>query len=434
MIKRSTVAVALPLATSPFPALAQGGNFNRADSGDTAWLLVASALVLLAALPGIALLYSGRLRSGNALSVLFQALTIVAAISLIWTMVGYTLAFGDVNGGWIGAGNAWMLIRLGTLRAGTAVPESAFVLFQIAVASLAPVLMTGAWAERARFGWVVLFSTLWSLMAGAPIAHWIWGGGWLASSVGTLDWSGGLVVFVATGVASLVVALIMGPCIDHTIASNAHSRLADGRSQLAGGALIWIGGIGLCGGWALSAGDGAAAAAINAHIAMASGLLTWLAAERVGGSSARSAGPGAGILSGLAAIAPSAGYVSPGAALVLGLLGALAARQGAALLARTRIDDTLGIFAIAGLPAVIGTVLLGIFQSAELGGTGYGPNHTMVSQVFAQAIGLGIVVGWTAVTSAIAALMASVLFPMRMSEQAERAGLDASSHGIGPAA
>ncbi|WP_395395059.1 ammonium transporter [Novosphingobium sp. BL-8A] len=430
MIKRLTFIVTLVLATiaGALPALAQDARSVSADSGDTAWLLAAAALVLLAALPGIALLHSNRLRAENRMSVQFQALGIVAVVSLIWTVVGYTLAFGDVTGGWIGGGNAWMLIRLGSLRAGTAVPESAFVLFQMAVAALAPVLMTGAWAERARFGWVLLFCGLWSLMVGAPVAHWVWGGGWLASSVGTLDWAGGLVVFVAAGVSALVSALMMGRRIDHP------RRDSESRLPLTGGALVWIGGLGLCGGWALSASDAAAAAAINAHIAIAAALLTWLAADRLSGKRpATILGPGSAILAGLAAIAPAAGYVSPGSALILGLLGSLIGRQGLALLARARIDDAMGVFAVAGLPGAVGLLLLGVFQSPAFGGTGYTAGYTMISQVFAQAIGLGVVVLWSAVASAIAALMASVLFPMRMSETAERAGLDSSSHGIGPA-
>lgn len=427
MIKRGTIAVAIPFAMLSVPALAQATNVQATDSGDTAWVLCAAALVLLAALPGLALVNSARLRSGHTLSALFQALAVVAAISLVWTLVGYTLAFGDVSGGWIGAGNAWMLIRLSVTRAGTELPESAFALFQITVAALAPVLMTGAWAERARFGWIVLFCTLWSLMVGAPVAHWIWGGGWLASSVGTLDWAGGLVVFVTAGISSLVVALIMGRRLDYPVA------YTGSRSPLAGAALIWVGGLGLCGGWALAADDGAAAAAINAHVAMAAGLLTWLAAERLTGKRTGVTGPGSGILAGLGAIAAPAGYVSPGAALVLGVLGAIVARQAVALMTRARIDDTSGVFAIAALPGIVGGLLLGVFQSPDLGGTGYTDHHTVISQVFAQAVGLAIVAGWAAVASAIAAIMASVLFPMRMSEQAERAGLDASSHGIEPA-
>ncbi len=425
MIKRLTFIVTLVLASivGAYPALAQGGQFESANSGDTAWLLATTALVLLAAMPGIALLHANRLRADNRLSVQSQVLGIVAVVSVIWTVVGYTLAFGDVSGGWIGAGNAWMLIRLSALRAGTAVPESAFVLFQMAIAALAAVLMTGAWAERARFGWVLLFCGLWSLMVGAPVAHWLWGGGRLVSSIGTLDWAGGLVVFVPAGVSALVVSVMMGRRIGYP------RRAPEARLPLVGGALVWIGGLGLCGGWALAASDAAAAAVINAHVAMAAALLAWFAADRLG-SKRSAAGPGSAIIAGLAAIAPGAGYVSPGAALILGVLGVLVARQGLALLARVRIDDALGIFAVAGLPGAAGVLLLGVFQSPALGGTGYAAGYTMISQVFAQAVGLGIVALWSAVASAIAAVMASVLFPMRMSEVAERAGLDRSSHEI----
>lgn len=431
MIKRSTLALGAMLGALPMRAFAQAGLPDAADSGDTAGLLAAAALVLLSSLSGIALLHSGRLRRGNRVSVLLQSLAIVAVVTLAWTIAGYTLAFGDISGGWIGAGNAWMLIHLAELRPGTAVPESAFVLFQLAVATLAPVLMTGAWAERARFGWTILFSALWTLMVAAPIAHWIWGGGWLATTVGTLDWAGGLGIFLPAGMSALVVSMMMGRRLAPVESDTANAV------SLTGSGPLWIGGIALCTGWALASTDAAAAAAINAHVAMAGGVLAWMLLARLSGEVDRKAALaelGSGVLAGLASVATGAGYISPGGALLLGVIGTLAAWYGRRLLSGLGIDDTNAVFATVGLAAVAGSLLSAVFQNLELGGTGYGPGQTMAGQITAQAIAVGVIVVWSAVVSAIAALMASILFPMRVSEQAERAGLDTSSHGIAPAA
>lgn len=433
MIKRSTLALAAMLGALPVPAWAQAGLPVRADSGDTAALLAAAALVLLAGLSGIALQHCGRLRPGNRMSVLLQSLSITAVVTLVWTVAGYTIAFGDVSGGWIGAGNAWMLIHLSDLRPGTAVPESAFVLFQLAVATIAPVLMTGAWAERARFGWVMLFSALWTAMVAAPLAHWIWGGGWLARSLGALDWAGGLGLFLPAGISALVVALMMGRRLDPSPASLADPALQANALSLTGSGLVWIGGIALCAGWAFSAGDAAAAAAINGHIAMASSVVSWIGLARLSASKDGKAGlaePGPAVLAGLAAVATGAGFVSPGGAMLTGVVGALAAWYGKRLLARLAVDDANAVFATAGLAAIAGSLLCALFQSVDFGGTGYASRQTMIGQIAAQAIAIGVITIWSAVVSAIAALMASILFPMRVSEPAERAGLDASSHGI----
>ncbi len=415
------------LAVMPAPAMAQDGRIDLANSGDTAWIMACAALVLLLFLPGIALYNSGRADARNGLSVLIQSAAVVAAVTLLWPIVGYTLAFGDVTNGWLGSGNAWMLGQLGNVREGTSTPESAFALFQIALAGLAPALMIGAWAERARFGWVVAFCALWTLVVQAPIAHWIWGGGWLARRFGVLDWSGGLAIFASAGVSALVVVAILGRRIGFP------GDLSQPRSpalSLTGAALAWIGALGLCGGWALAANDDAAAAMIAAHIAIAAAGLTWVAAERWATGRVTAEGMAKGILAGMATIAPAAGYVSPGAAIVFGVIGALSAYHIRPLIRRSlRLDDACDIFAIPGLCGMLGSLLLGPFLSTNLGGVGYSGNNTMISQAISQSIGLGAVILWAAPATAIVALMASLAFPMRVSEDAERAGLDQSSHG-----
>ncbi|SFG24971.1 ammonium transporter [Novosphingobium sp. CF614] len=427
MTKQLLLPIAAMLALLPGTALAQDGRVDVANSGDTAWLLAASALVTLVALPGLSLFQGGMVRARNFLSVLVQCGAIVAAASIAWVIVGYTVSFGDVGNGWLGSGNAWMLITLGNVREGTAIPESAFVLFQMAFAVAAPALMAGAWAERARFGWVITFCMLWSLVVYAPVAHWIWGGGWLAASVGTVDWAGGIVVHATAGVSALVAAIMLGerkgflqtPMPPHSPALT-----------MAGAALLWVGWFGFSGGSALAANDDAAAAIIATHVAAAAAALTWLAIERLTAGKPTGMGFARGAIAGLVIVTPAAGFISPGSAILFGAAGAAACFFAIRLVKRKlRIDDSLDVFAVHGVGGMLGAVLTGIFMSESLGGTGYGERMNMVAQIVAQIIGVGVVAVWSVIATAILALMASILFPMRVSEDAEREGLDITSHG-----
>ena len=209
-LKLAAVALAAAAALAPIAGFAQSTSEDLSDSGDTAWLLTSAALVMLLALPGLVLFFAGRARRNSALSVAAQVGAIVSAVSLVWIVTGYTLAFGRVTTGWIGAGNAWMLIDLASLRDGTTVSESAFALQQMMLAALAAALLAGAWAGRARFGWAIAFAAVWSVAVYAPIAHWVWGGGWLARAMGTRDFGGGLVIETSAGVSALVAALLLG--------------------------------------------------------------------------------------------------------------------------------------------------------------------------------------------------------------------------------
>lgn len=421
---------AMIAALLPASALAQDGRINVAEAGDTAWLLAVSVVALLA-LPGLALFHGGRVRRKNVVSVLAQIGAIFALVSILWIIVGYTLGFGDVGSGWLGTGNAWMLINLGNVRIGTGVPESAFALFQMAFAALAPALMAGAWAERARFGWAVLFAGLWSLVVYAPIAHWIWGGGWLAQGVGTLDWAGGIVVHTSAGVSALVVAVMLGRRKGALTGPPAGRAAAHSPALTIGGAaLLWIAALALSGGSALTASDDAATAIITAHIAAAGAALTWLLIERIALGKPSGTGFAIGAVAGIAAVSPAAGYISPGAAILFGIGGAGAAYFAMQFVRRTlKVDDSLGVFAVHGVSGMLGSLLLAIFLSQRLGGVGYGEDMNPIAQVVAQAIGLAVVTVWSVVGTVILALMASLAFPMRVSEDAEREGLDTATHG-----
>jgi len=422
---RRLMPLAALLAAAPTAALAQDGAAEVTDTGDTGWLLAATLLLLLV-IPGLALFNSGRARSGALVSGMVQTASVAAAVSLAWIVVGYTLAFGDVSGGWLGTGNAWMLITLGNVRDGLTVPESGFALFQIACALIAASLMTGAWAGRGRFGWVVLFSTLWSLVVLAPIVHWLWGGGWLAASVGAIDFAGGLAIEAAAGTSALVAALLIGRGLDF----DAKARpAAFAPFTLAGAFLLWVGWLALCGGSAFSANDDAASALLAGHAAACAGLLVRLGTARLRRRPVTAEAVATGLVSGLAAIAPAALYVSPGSAICFGALGSLASYGAAALIRRAGIDDRLDVFALFAVPGIVGALLLAPFMAQTLGGAGYDAGMNPLAQLVAQAIAVMAVVVWSVIGTAIVALMCSLAFPMRVSEQAEAAGLDATSHG-----
>jgi ammonium transporter, Amt family len=400
---------------------------DAADTGDTAWILTASALVLLMVMPGLTLFYGGLLRARNVLSVMIQCGAIAALGSLLWIVVGYTLAFGAVTGGWIGAGNAWMLNNLGNVRDGYAVPESAFALFQMTFAAITPALMAGAWVDRARFGWVVAFCALWGLVVYAPVAHWLWGGGWLASQFGALDFAGGIVVHTTAGVSALVVAVLLGKRngFPRTLMLPHSPTLV-----MVGAALLWVGWFGFNGGSAVAATDDAASAIINTHAAASTAALVWILIERLPVGKSTGIGFATGAIAGLATVTPAAGFISPGSAILMGLVAALACYPMIQVIKkRLEIDDSLDVFAVHGIGGITGSLLLALFMAPMLGGTGDPASYSTVSQLGGQAIAVFVVALWSAVASAVLALGVSWVMPMRVSDDAEREGLDIASHG-----
>jgi len=430
MQKMMACALAAAAVLVPKLAHAQIGMISVedvADTGDTAWILVSSAFVLLMAMPGLTLFYGGLVRAKGFLAVLVQVGAIAAVASILWIMVGYTLAFGDVSGGWIGSGNAWMLLNLGNVREGTAIPESAFALFQMCFALITPALMVGAWVDRARFGWVVGFCALWGLLVYAPAAHWIWGGGWLSSKFGTLDYAGGIVIHTTAGVSALVVALLLGKRAGFPKTMMLpHSP----SLTMAGAALLWVGWFGFNGGSALAANDDAASAIINTHAAACVAALVWLVIEKFSVGKPTSVGFATGAIAGLATVTPAAGYIAPGTAMLLGAIAALICYPMIQLVKqRLHIDDSLDVFAVHGVGGMIGSVLLAVFIAPSFGGTGYAEGMDMPRQLIAQFAGVGIVALWSAFATVVCALMVSMIIPMRVTEDEEREGLDITSHG-----
>ncbi|OYU35847.1 ammonium transporter [Novosphingobium sp. PASSN1] len=427
-------AVALAASALALPALvhAQTGAapveaLDAADSGDTAWVLASSALVMLMTLPGLTLFYGGLVRAKGFLAVAIQIGAIAAITSLLWIVAGYTLAFGPVSSGWIGGGSAWMLAQLGNVREGTLVPESAYVLFQLMFAAITPALMVGAWVDRARFGWVVAFCALWSLIVYAPVAHWVWGGGWLSSRLGTMDFAGGIVVHTTAGVSALVVALLLGK---RTGFPRMQMLPHSPALTMIGAAMLWVGWFGFNGGSSLTATDDAATAIINTHAAACAAALAWLAIEKFSIGKPTSIGFATGAIAGLATVTPAAGYIAPGAAILFGIAAAAVCYPMILLVKRRmEIDDSLDVFAVHGMGGIIGSLLLAVFLEPSLGGTGYAEGMGLARQLFAQGAGVGVVAAWSALGTVIAALAVAMVIPMRVTEDEEREGLDLTSHG-----
>jgi ammonium transporter, Amt family len=430
MSPRTLIALSAAAIISPTAAFAQPVIVS--DSGDTGWILTASAFVLLMALPGLGLFYGGLVRARNVLSVIMHCFAIACAVSLLWAIIGYSLVFGEGSAYLGGLGNA-MLGGLADLRADTTIPESTYALFQMTFAIITPALVVGAYVERIRFGWVVAFSTLWTLLVYVPVARWIWGGGWLASEIGTVDFAGGIVVHTTAGVAALIVAYMLKARkgFNKTLLAPHSPALT-----MTGAGLLWVGWFGFNGGSALAASDAASTAIINTHLAACSAALIWIAIEKIKIGKSTSVGIVTGAIAGLATITPmagsiaGAGEVGPMGAMLLGAIGSTVCFFAVQVVKqRLKIDDSLDVFAVHGIGGIFGSLLGPIFMLEALGGSGLVEGNTLINQLVAQGVGIVTVILWTAIMTVIAALMVSLIIPMRMNEEAEHDGLDLTSHG-----
>jgi ammonium transporter, Amt family len=422
-MKRVAAISALALVSLATPAMAQPTIIS--DSGDTAWLLISSALVLMMTLPGLALFYGGLVRSRNVLSVVMQCFAIACSTSLLWAICGYSLVFGEGSALLGGLGNA-MLSNLAELRVDTTIPESTYALFQMTFAIITPALVIGAFVERVRFGWVLAFSTLWSLLVYVPVARWVWGGGWLAQ-LGTTDFAGGIVVHTTAGIAALVVAKLLG---DRKGFNKSLLAPHSPALTMVGAGLLWVGWFGFNGGSALSASEDATTAILNTHFSACAAALAWIAIEKVKIGKPTSVGIVTGAVAGLATITPAANNVGPLGAMLLGTIGAATCFWSVQLVKqRIKIDDSLDVFAVHGVGGILGSLLMPIFILPILGGPGYEDGASMFTMLVAQGIGLVAVILWTAIVTLIIAWTVSIVLPMRVTEEAEHDGLDLTSHG-----
>jgi ammonium transporter, Amt family len=419
------LAQAAPAAVEPSP-----------DSGDTAWVLTASALVLMMTLPGLALFYGGLVRSKNFLSVLVQCGAITAVTSILWIVIGYSLAFSASDGAYIGNMQNTMFGNMFAMRDGQTIGELVFGLFQMTFAIITPALIVGAWVERARFGWVVAFSALWSLLVYVPVTRWMWSPEGFLYNQGAIDFAGGIVVHTTAGVSALVVALMLGKRIGFPkTLMLPHSP----SLTVAGAGLLWVGWFGFNGGSALAANDeNAATAIIVTHLAASVAACVWMLLERIKVGKATAVGFATGAVAGLATITPASGSVGPLGAIILGLLAGVVCFYAVSLVkGKLQIDDSLDVFAVHGVGGIMGSILLAVLVSSDsylfgwvnFGGRGYAEGMTMMSQLWVQIKAVGIVGVYSAVVTLIIGYMVSMVLPMRVSEDAERDGLDISSHG-----
>jgi ammonium transporter, Amt family len=411
-------------STLATPAFAETSTINAAD---TAWMIVATALVLMMTIPGLALFYAGMVRKKNVLATMAQSLSSVALISILWVAYGYSLAFvGD--GSWIGTLDRWFLAGMtmdSVNPAAKTIPEALFMLYQMTFAIITVALVAGAVADRMRFSAYLLFVIGWFTFVYVPLAHWVWGGGFLATA-GVLDFAGGLVVHLSAGIGGLVAAKVIGR--RHGFGTE---NLAPFDLSLAviGTGMLWVGWFGFNGGSALAANSRAVMAITATHLAACAGALTWGAIEWTTRRKPSVLGMISGAIAGLGTITPASGFVAPWHGIVIGVVaGLLCFWACTSLKARFRYDDSLDVFGVHGIGGMTGTLLAGVFAVAAIGGTpGLIEGHAQ--QVLIQLYGIGVTLAWSGIVTFVLLKLVGVFGPLRVSLQQELEGLDISQHG-----
>ena len=395
------------------------------DSGDTAWILTATALVLLMTLPGLALFYAGLVQSKNIVSVLMHHFAIAALMSVLWVIAGYSLAFSG-DGAWFGdLANSFMSALSVDSASGT-IPESVFAAFQMTFAIITPALVIGAYVERMKFSAILLFSAVWLLVVYAPVTHWVWGGGIMASW-GVLDFAGGIVVHATAGTAALVCALVVGKRRGFPSAIQPpHSPVL----TMIGASMLWIGWFGFNGGSALGAGNSAGMALLVTHIAAATASLVWMVIEWARFGRPSLVGIVTGMVAGLATVTPASGFIGVPGGLILGLAGGVACYVAVDLIrVKLKIDDSLDVFAVHGVGGILGSLLVAYLALPAFGGLGLGDGVTAGGQFMVQLSSVAITVLWTGVASYVILKVIGMLVGLRVDQQDEIEGLDLSQHG-----
>ena len=395
------------------------------NSGDTAWIMTSTALVLFMTLPGLALFYTGLVQSKNAVSVLMHHFAIACLASILWVMFGYSLAFSE-GSQWVGGLSNMFLTNLSYDGLSGSIPESTFVGFQMTFAIITPALMIGAFVERMKFLAVIIFLSLWILIVYAPITHWVWGGG-ILSDWGVMDFAGGLVVHATAGVGALVTALVLGSRKKFPKSINPpHSPVL----TMIGASMLWIGWFGFNGGSALSAGTNAGMAILVTHISAAAASIVWMVIEWVRFGKPSLVGIVTGMVAGLATVTPASGYIGVPGGLILGISGGLLCYLAVDFIrGKLKIDDSLDVFAVHGVGGILGSLLVCFLALESFAGAGLAEGQTVFSQFTAQSFGVLITVAWTAIFTYIILRLTSFFTPLRVDEEEEIEGLDLRSHG-----
>ncbi len=403
------------------PSIALADDLN---SGDAAWVLISTALVLLMTLPGLALFYGGLVRVKNVLSVLMQCFAIACLVSIMWMIAVYGLAFGD--GGainqFIGLGHFMILDITLDSMSGT-IPEIVFFMFQMTFAIIAPALVIGSFAERMKFSAALWFSALWLIVVYAPVCHWVWGGGWL-SKLGFIDFAGGAVVHINAGVAAIVAALVLGKRRGFP---DTHMPPHNMTAVMMGAAMLWVGWFGFNGGSALAANSHAGMVIAVTHIAAAAGSLAWMVCEWLRFGKPSLLGIVTGMVAGLGTITPAAGSVGPIGGLIIGLLAGVVCYFSTQYIKRTlKIDDSLDVFPVHGVGGILGTLLTAVFSAKSMGGLGL--DVTMGSQFITQGIGVVATIFWSGGLSYILLKIVDRFIGLRVDHEQETEGLDIVLH------
>jgi Amt family ammonium transporter len=424
MIRTISSKLAFGLALAMIPTLGWSDQLNQAN---TAWILTSTALVLFMTIPGLALFYGGLVRSKNVLTILMQCFTITGVASILWFIVGYSLAFSD-GGPWLGGLSNVLFASVTADSLSGNIPETTFAMFQMTFAIITPALVIGAFAERTKFSAVVLFTIIWSLVVYAPVTHWVWGGGWLGEK-GLLDFAGGVVVHVTAGVAALVCAIVIGarkgfpqqPMPPHNM-----------TMTITGAGMLWVGWFGFNGGSALAADGAAGMAILVTHLSAAAGAIVWMSIEWIKYGKPSALGAVTGMVAGLGTITPASGFVGPAGGLLIGVSAGFVCFYATMFIQHTlKIDDSLDVFPVHGVGGALGTIMVGVLVSSELGlfsGMGLAEGMTISSQLMVQIYGVVAVGVYTAIVTYVILKIIDRITGLRVTEEEERSGLDVEYH------
>ena len=417
------VGAASVAAFAAGPAMAQDA--PKLDTGDTAWMLTSTAIVLLMTIPGVALFYGGMVRKKNVLATLAHSFAICALISVIWMVIGYSLAFSEGATAYVGGFSKMLLSHVTVDEVNGTIPESLFIVFQMTFAIITAALITGAFAERMKFSALLWFAGIWSIVVYSPITYWVWGGGFLGEE-GVLDFAGGTVVHINSGVAALAAAVYIGKRKGYGTENLAPSNLV---LSVIGASLLWVGWFGFNAGSAVGANGGAGMAMLVTQIASAAGALSWMVFEWIHHRKPTVLGIISGAVGGLVAITPASGFVGPADALFIGIIAGLVCYWGAAMLKpMLGYDDSLDVFAVHGLGGIVGAVLTGVFAVEAIGGTA-GALEGNIGQIWTQIVGIVSTIVWSGIATLVILFAVDKTIGLRVDEDAEAEGLDLHQHG-----
>jgi Amt family ammonium transporter len=415
------IALVLLLAHTP---LALAAEPPKIDPANTAWMLTSAVLVLFMTLPGLALFYAGLVRTKNVLSVLMQCFSIACVVTLAWVAVGYSITFGEGNAFWGGLGKAF-LSGVDVKAVKGTIPETVFAMYQMTFAIITPALVVGAYAERVRFTGMLIFSVLWLLIVYCPVAHWVWGEGWL-QKMGLMDFAGGTVVHLNAGMAALIAALVLGRRRGFPDTAMPPHNMT---MAVTGACMLWVGWFGFNAGSALAADGAAGMAMLVTHIGAAAGSIAWVVCERVKYDKPSVLGIVTGMVAGLGTITPASGFVGPLGALAIGGAAGVVCFFATSYMKRVlNVDDSLDVFPVHGVGGMLGTFLTGIFVSSAFGGIGYPENVTIGGQLVTQLIGIVAVGLWSGILTWVLLKLTDALAGLRVAGEEETEGLDTVLH------